>query len=115
MFDKILIANRGEIAVRIIRTCKGMNIRTAAVYSEIDSRSVHVREADEAFLLGPAPSQDSYLNKEKIIESGLERKVSGHPPRIRFSFGKCLFRPDGFRGRVGLCRSPGNGHGPFGR
>ena len=84
MFDKILIANRGEIAVRIIRTCKGMNIRTAAVYSEIDSRSVHVREADESFLLGPAPSQDSYLKKEKIIELALKEKCQAIHPGYGF-------------------------------
>ena len=67
MFNKILIANRGEIAVRVIQTCKRLNIQTVAVYSEMDSRSLHVQEADESFLLGPARSEHSYLNKEKII------------------------------------------------
>jgi propionyl-CoA carboxylase alpha chain len=67
MFEKILIANRGEIAVRIIRTCQKLGIRTVAVFSEIDSRALHVQEADEAILLGPAPSDQSYLVKEKII------------------------------------------------
>ena len=69
MFDKILIANRGEIAVRIIRTCKKLGIGTVAVFSEIDSRALHVQEADEAAFLGPAPSNESYLVKEKIIEA----------------------------------------------
>lgn len=68
MFTKILIANRGEIAVRIIQTCKRMGIRTVAVYSEPDFRSLHVVQADEAVLLGGARPSDSYLNKEKIIQ-----------------------------------------------
>ncbi|MBA4392532.1 MAG: acetyl/propionyl-CoA carboxylase subunit alpha [Desulfobacca sp.] len=84
MFDKILIANRGEIAVRIIRTCKRMNIRTVAVYSEIDSRSVHVREADEAFLLGPAPSKDSYLKMKAIIKLALKEKCQAIHPGYGF-------------------------------
>lgn len=72
MFSKILIANRGEIAIRIIRTCKRMGIRTVAVYSEVDFRSPFAREADEAALIGPAPSRESYLNQEKIISTALE-------------------------------------------
>jgi propionyl-CoA carboxylase alpha chain len=67
MFKKILIANRGEIAVRIIRTCQKLGIKTVAVFSEIDSRALHVQESDEAVFLGPAPSDQSYLVKEKII------------------------------------------------
>lgn len=84
MIDKILVANRGEIAVRIIRTCKRMNIRTVAVYSEIDSRSVHVQEADEAFLLGPAEAMASYLNKEKIIDLALKEKCRAIHPGYGF-------------------------------
>ena len=67
MFKKILIANRGEIALRIIRTCKEMNIRTVAVYSTADKDSLHVRFADEAVCIGPPPSRDSYLNIPRII------------------------------------------------
>jgi acetyl-CoA carboxylase biotin carboxylase subunit len=67
MFKKILIANRGEIALRIIRTCKEMNIRTVAVYSTADKESLHVRFADEAVCIGPPPSRDSYLNIPRII------------------------------------------------
>ena len=67
MFNKILIANRGEIALRVIRTCKEMNIRTVAVYSTADKESLHVRFADEAVCIGPAPSSDSYLNIPNII------------------------------------------------
>lgn len=65
---KILIANRGEIAIRIMRTCREMNIETVAVYSEADRTSLHVRYAHEAYYIGKAPSSESYLNIEKIIE-----------------------------------------------
>lgn len=65
---KILIANRGEIAIRIMRTCREMNIETVAVYSEADRTSLHVRYAHEAYFIGKAPSSESYLNVEKIIE-----------------------------------------------
>jgi acetyl-CoA carboxylase, biotin carboxylase subunit len=67
MFKKILIANRGEIALRIIRTCKEMGIRTVAVYSTADRESLHVRFADEAVCIGPPPSRDSYLNMPNLI------------------------------------------------
>ena len=69
MFKKILIANRGEIALRIIRTCKEMGIKTIAVYSTADRDSLHVRFADEAVCIGPPPSRDSYLNIPNIISA----------------------------------------------
>jgi len=69
-FNKILIANRGEIALRVMRTCHAMGISTVAVYSDPDARAPHVRVADEAVLIGPAPSKDSYLDIERIIEAG---------------------------------------------
>ncbi len=72
MFEKILIANRGEIAVRIIRTCKRMGIQTVAVYSEADARSLHVREADEAVFVGKARAAESYLLAEKIIDAAMK-------------------------------------------
>lgn len=68
LFNKIIIANRGEIAVRIIKACRELNITSAAVYSEVDKNSLHVRTADEAYLIGPSPASESYLNKLKIIE-----------------------------------------------
>jgi propionyl-CoA carboxylase alpha chain len=69
MFKKILIANRGEIACRIIRTARRMGIATVAVYSEADAEALHVREADEAVLIGPPPSADSYLRIDRIVEA----------------------------------------------
>ena len=67
MFRKILIANRGEIALRVIRTCKEMGIKTVAVYSTADAESLHVKFADEAVCIGPPPSTDSYLKMSNII------------------------------------------------
>lgn len=71
MFDKILIANRGEIAVRIIRACKELGIKTVAIYSEADADSLHVAYADEAICVGPAKSQSSYLNIPNILNAAL--------------------------------------------
>jgi len=82
--QKILVANRGEIALRIMRTARRMGIRTVAVYSEADRNAPHVRFADEAALLGPAPSAQSYLKGEKIIESAKELGVDGIHPGYGF-------------------------------
>ena len=67
MFEKILVANRGEIAVRIMRACRELDIRTVAVYSEADANSMHVQLADEAICIGPSPSNESYLKRDRII------------------------------------------------
>ena len=69
MFDKILIANRGEIACRVIRTAKKMGIKTVAVYSDADRDARHVEMAHEAVHIGPAPSRESYLAQDRIIEA----------------------------------------------
>ena len=69
MIRKVLIANRGEIAVRIIRACREMGIETVAVYSEADKEALHTQLADEAICIGPAPSSVSYLNMEQIISA----------------------------------------------
>ncbi|XP_016095385.1 propionyl-CoA carboxylase alpha chain, mitochondrial-like [Sinocyclocheilus grahami] len=68
-FDKILIANRGEIACRVIKTCKKMGIKTVAVHSDVDSSAVHVKMADEAVCVGPAPTSKSYLNMDAIMNA----------------------------------------------
>ena len=84
MFSKILIANRGEIALRIIRACKELNIRTVAVYSQADRDSLHVRFADEAVCIGEAPSKDSYLNIPAIISAAEITDVEAVHPGYGF-------------------------------
>src|SRR5688500_13718586 len=68
LFQTLLIANRGEIAVRIVRACRELGVRSVAVYSEADRLALHVLEADEAHLIGPAPSAESYLRVDRLLE-----------------------------------------------
>jgi len=84
MFQKILIANRGEIAVRIIRTCKYMGIETVAVYSEVDKTSLHVQLADESVCIGGPKSSDSYLNMENIISAAISKGAEAIHPGFGF-------------------------------
>jgi acetyl-CoA carboxylase, biotin carboxylase subunit len=84
MFEKILVANRGEIAVRIIRACKELNVRTVAVYSEADANSMHVQMADEAICIGKAPSVESYLRIDRIISAAEITDVDAIHPGYGF-------------------------------
>jgi acetyl-CoA carboxylase biotin carboxylase subunit len=84
MFSKILIANRGEIALRIIRACKELGIRTVAVYSEADHNSLHIRFADEAICIGPGPATNSYLNIPSIISAAEITDVEAIHPGYGF-------------------------------
>src|SRR5690606_1816761 len=84
MFRKILVANRGEIAVRIIRACRELNIPTVAVYSEADRDALHVELADEAFCVGPPPPTQSYLNIAAIVETAAKAGVDAIHPGYGF-------------------------------
>ena len=84
MIRKVLIANRGEIAVRIIRACREMGILTVAVYSEADREALHAQLADEAVCIGPAPSKDSYLNMERILSAALVTGADAVHPGFGF-------------------------------
>jgi acetyl-CoA carboxylase biotin carboxylase subunit len=84
VFSKVLIANRGEIAVRVIRACHELGVKTVAVFSEADARSPHVREADEAVLIGPPPSRQSYLQGEKIISAARSTNAQAIHPGYGF-------------------------------
>ena len=89
MFKKILVANRGEIALRVIFACRELGIKTVAVYSEADENSLHVRFADEDICIGPARSAQSYLNVPAITRGGDHRRRRT-PSRLRFSLGERL-------------------------
>jgi pyruvate carboxylase subunit A len=84
MFEKILVANRGEIALRVMRTCKEMGIATVAIYSDADKNALHTRYADEAYHVGPSPSLESYLNADKIIEISKEAGIEAIHPGYGF-------------------------------
>ena len=84
MFEKILIANRGEIAVRIIRACREMGIQTVAVYSEADREALHTMLADEAICIGPAPSSESYLDMERILSAAVATGAQAIHPGFGF-------------------------------
>lgn len=82
MFNRLLIANRGEIAVRIIRACRELGIETIAIYSDADADALHVQLADKAYRIGPADAAQSYYDGEAIIETALAAKADAiHPGR----------------------------------
>ena len=91
MLNKVLIANRGEIAVRIMRACKELGIATVAVFSDADAKSLFVKYADEKFNIGPGPASQSYLNKENIIDVALKTKTEGIHPGYGFMAENAVF------------------------
>ena len=100
MFKRILIANRGEIAIRVMRACRELGVETVAVYSEADRTALHVREADFAVAGGPPAAKESYLNTERIIEAALQTKAEAiHPGYGFFSENAGFARAVGDAGR----------------
>ena len=91
MFKSILIANRGEIARRLIKSARRLGIKTYAVYSEVDKNSMHTKEADVAVCIGPAESKKSYLNIKKVIEVAGEYKIEAIHPGYGFLSENYLF------------------------
>ena len=115
MIRKVLIANRGEIAVRVMRSCREMGIRSVAVFSEADRTARHVLYADDAVLIGPAASKDSYLNIEKDHPSSQATQGGCDSSRIWFPVGECGFCPPVQRRRNRLYRPVGRNDGGDGR
>ncbi len=89
LFKRILIANRVEVALRIIKACQEIGIETVAVYSEADKNSPHLKQADEKICIGPASSSQSYLNKEAILQAAINTECRALHPGLGFISLKC--------------------------
>jgi acetyl-CoA carboxylase biotin carboxylase subunit len=85
MIKKVLVANRGEIAMRVMRSCRELGLVTVGVFSDADRKAMHVRYADEAYYIGPSPSRESYLNMDNIL------RCRCHSSRLRLPVGECRF------------------------
>ena len=114
MFKKILIANRGEIAVRIIRACRELGIATVAVYSDADRDALHVMLADEAYHIGPSKPSESYLVGGKIVEVAKESGAEAIHPRVRISLRKRFLRRAVPERRRSFHRAVGGGNKAYG-
>ena len=113
-FEKVLIANRGEIAIRVMRACRELNVEAVAIYSTADKDALHVKYADEAFLVGEAPPSKSYLNIERIVDiakkSGSEAIHPGYGFLAEnYQFRKALHRRRDHVHRTFMEDDPGNG------
>ena len=115
MFDKVLIANRGEIALRIHRACHEMGIATVAVHSTADANAMHVRLADESVCIGPPPARDSYLNIPAIIDGVRDHRRAGDPSRLRLPVRERALRRDRRGARHHLHRPEAGTHPADGR
>ena len=115
MFDKVLIANRGEVAVRVIRACRDMGIKTVAVYSTADADALHVQLADEAYCIGGPRLAESYLNDDAVLTCAVKSGAKAIHPGYGFFSEKASFVRDCDKYGSAFCRSFGRGDRQHGR